>query len=176
MSECRYHSVPSALSRSCASATADTFVQVPATAVFTGQQVAIFLDDDVPAGGYTQADIDNVGDLFGDHLYGIDTLAFGRESDIDINDQVLVLLSDQVNQLGDCSGSATQAVAGFFFAGDLRRTLPHSNQGEVFYGWVPGACGITLGQATTLLPEVFVHEFQHMINFNQHVLVARRTR
>jgi hypothetical protein len=150
----------------------DTFVQVPATAVFSRGHVAIFLDDDVPPGGYSQVDIDNVGALFDDHLYRIDTLAFGRESDIDGNDQVLVLLSDEVNKLGDCSGSATQTVAGFFFAADLRTTFDHSNRGEVFYGWVPGSCGVTLSQATSFLPEVFVHEFQHMINFNQHVLVA----
>ena len=150
----------------------DTFVQVSATAVFTRGHVAIFLDDDVPPGGYSQADIDNVGSLFDDHLYRIDTLAFGRESDIDGNGQVLVLLSDEVNKLGDCSGGASQTVAGFFFAADLRTTFAHSNRGEVFYGWVPGACGVTLGQAISFLPEVFVHEFQHMISFNQHVLVA----
>jgi len=153
----------------------DTFVQVPATAVFAGVHVTIFLDDDVPAGGYSQADIDNVGNLFDDHLYGIDTLAFGAESDIDNNNQVLVLLSDEVNKLGDCTGSASQAIAGFFFAGDLRTTFAHSNEGEVFYGWVPGSCGISLSRATTFLPEVFVHEFQHMISFHQHVMVAGGT-
>lgn len=151
----------------------DTFVQVSATAVFTSQHVAIFLDDNVPAGGYAPADINSVGALFDDHLYSIDTLAFGRESDIDGNGQVLVLLSDEVNKLGDCGGGASQAVAGLFFAGDLLTTFAHSNRGEVFYGWVPGACGITPDRATSFLPEVFVHEFQHMINFNQHVLVAR---
>ena len=153
----------------------DTFVQVAATAVFAGVHVTIFLDDDVPAGGYSQSDIDNVGNLFDDHLYGIDTLAFGGESDIDNNSQVLVLLSDEVNKLGDCTGSASQAIAGFFFAGDLRTTFAHSNKGEVFYGWVPGSCGISLSRATTFLPEVFVHEFQHMISFHQHVMVAGGT-
>jgi hypothetical protein len=151
----------------------DTFVQVSATAVFTAQHVAIYLDDDVPAGGYTPTDITNVGSLFGDHLYGIDTQAFGPESDIDGNGQVLVLLSDQVNQLGDCNVGGSQSVAGFFFGGDLLTTFDHSNKGEVFYGWVPGACGITLDHAISFLPVVFVHEFQHMINYNQHVLVAK---
>ena len=149
----------------------DTFVQVSATAVFSRGHVAIYLDDVVPPGGYSQADIDNVGALFDDHLYRIDTLAFGRESDIDGNGQVLVLLSDEVNKLGNCTGGATQTVAGFFFAADLRTTFANSNESEVFYGWVPGSCGVTLGQAITFLPEVFVHEFQHMISFNQHVLV-----
>ena len=150
----------------------DSFVPVTATAVYTNEHVAVFLDDTVPAGGYSQADIDNVGSLFNDELYGIDTLAFGRESDIDGNGQVLVLLSDRVNELGDCSSGAAQAVAGYFFAADLRTSFNHSNKGEVFFGWVPGACEIELAQAISYLPEVFVHEFQHMISFNQHVLVA----
>jgi hypothetical protein len=153
----------------------DTFVQVTATAVYSNVHVAVFLDDAAPtSGGYQQSDIDNVGSLFNDELYRIDTLAFGRESDVDGNGQVLVLLSDRVNKLGDCSGSASQAVAGFFFAADLRSKadFAHSNEGEIFYGWVPGSCGITLSLAVSFLPEVFVHEFQHMISFNQHVLVA----
>ena len=149
----------------------DTFVPVTATVVYTDLHVAIFLDDAAPPGGYQPADIDNVGSLFNDELYSIDTLAFGRESDIDGNGQVLVLLSDRVNKLGDCSGDASQAVAGFFFSGDLLTTFAHSNEGEIFYGWVPGDCGITLSDAISFLPEVFVHEFQHMISFNQHVLI-----
>ena len=150
----------------------DTFVPVTGTVVFTGEHVAIFLDDDIPPGGYSPSDINSVGSLFDDHLYRIDTLAFGPESDIDNNGQVVVLLSDEVNKLGDCSGNASQAIAGFFFAGDLVSTFPGSNDGEIFYGWVPGSCGITLANATSFLPEVFVHEFQHMISFHQHVIVA----
>ena len=66
----------------CANTTCTAFAQSTATAKVVGQRVAIFLDDAAPA-GYTQADLDTVGELFDSHLYPIDTTAFGRESDID---------------------------------------------------------------------------------------------
>jgi hypothetical protein len=54
-------------------------------------RVAIYVDNDAPAGGYTDLDLQGVATLFDGHLYAIDTAAFGRESDIDINDVVIVL-------------------------------------------------------------------------------------
>jgi hypothetical protein len=70
---------------------------------------------------------------------------------------------------------------GFFFGIDL---LPHptenpfSNGGEVFYAVVPdpnrvhGAARVSVEEYVELLSGVFAHEFQHMISFNHHVLIA----
>jgi hypothetical protein len=45
----------------------------------------------------------------------------------------------------------------------------------VFYGLVPdpdnATCRVSRNFASRLLPPTFVHEFQHMISFNQHVLI-----
>ncbi len=65
----------------------------------------------------TQNDIDQIGSLFDDELYPIDTTAFGRESDVDGDGQVLVLLTDRVTRLAGCNNG--QVVVGFFFALDL---------------------------------------------------------
>ncbi|MGH4000477.1 MAG: hypothetical protein ACRDTJ_23790, partial [Pseudonocardiaceae bacterium] len=50
----------------------------------------------------------------------------------------------------------------------------NSNNGEIFYGLVPDPvnpeCSISTDFARDFLPPVFIHEFQHMINFNEHVL------
>jgi hypothetical protein len=149
------------------------FVDVTATARFVGSRVAIFLDDVVPEGGYTDADLADVGQLFDDHLYRIDTTAFGRESDIDNNEVVVVLLTDAVNALStDCENSV---ILGYFFGLDLLQGAPNSNNGEVFYGLVPdeagGDCQVTKSFATGFLAPTFIHEFQHMISFNQHFLL-----
>jgi hypothetical protein len=56
----------------CANTTCTSFVQSTATAKVVGQRVAIYLDDDAPA-GFTQSDMDEVGALFDAHLHGIDT-------------------------------------------------------------------------------------------------------
>jgi hypothetical protein len=159
----------------CATTTCDSFVQSTATAMVVGQRVAIYLDDQAPA-GFTQSDLDEVGALFDAHLYSIDTTAFGREPDLDDNGVVIVLLTQRVNDLSADCNTTGSIVLGFFFGLDLLPSLDHSNDGEIFYGAVPrpdspGCSSYTRTTVTQSLPGVFVHEFQHMISFNQHVLV-----
>jgi hypothetical protein len=100
-------------------------------------------------------------------------LAFGSESDINGDNLVLVLLSDRVTKLAGCSGSF---VIGYFFPVDLIPSATGSNGAEIFYGLAPDpACEVSPAFAAELLPRVFIHEFQHMINYNQHVLVRGGT-
>jgi hypothetical protein len=161
----------------CATAQCDDFVESSATAKIVGQRVAIFLDDTVPAGGYTQTDLATVGQLFDDHLYPIDTTAFGRESDIDNNGVVVVLLTPRVNQLSPNCNVNGSVILGYFFGLDLLPSQLNSNDGEVFYGLVPdpnnSACDISKAFATDNLAPVFIHEFQHMISFGQHVVMRK---
>jgi hypothetical protein len=162
----------------CSAAACTAFVPATATARSVGQRVAIFVDDAAPAGGYTDTDLDNVKTLFDQYLYPIDTVAFGRESDVDGNGVVIVLLTPKVNELSpDCS-STGRIILGYFFGGDLlppSPSNPGSNQSEVFYGLVPDVnnsrCQVSRDEATSKLPGTFIHEFQHMISYNQHVLI-----
>lgn len=157
----------------CASTRCDAFVPVSATARWVGRRGAIYLDDTVPGGGLTDADLAGLGALFDDFLYPIDTTAFGRESDLDGNGVVIILLTDAINALsGNCADGSV--IQGYFFGRDL---LPGdgSNGGEVFYSRVPDAanpaCSHTRTKVLESLPSAFVHEFQHMISFNQKVLL-----
>lgn len=160
----------------CGNVNCSSFVNVTATAKFVGPRGAIFLDNTVPPNGLIQADIDSLGAMFdgpSPNIYEIDTTAFSRESDLDGNSVVIVLLTDQVNTLsGTCPNGSI--ILGYFFGLDLVAD-PNSNNGEVFYGLVPnpGAvnCSISRAQVLRLLPPVLAHEFQHMISFNQHVLL-----
>ena len=152
-----------------------TFTQVTATARYVGSKVAIYLDNAAPADGYAQSDLDATGDLFDTRMYAVDSTAFGTESDIDGNGVVAVLLSPQINKLsGDCN-SAGSVILGFFFGLDLLPTQQNSNGGEVFYSLVPDpsnpTCTIPVDFARRFLEPTFIHEFQHMISFNQHVLI-----
>jgi hypothetical protein len=162
----------------CASSACTGFVQATGVARTVGQRVAIFVDNAAPAGGYTDTDLDKVRTLFDQYLYPIDTTAFGRESDIDGNGVVIVLLTPKVNALSpDCS-STGRIILGYFFGADLLPTSasnPGSNNGEIFYGLVPdpnnSSCTVDVAEANSRLPATFIHEFQHMISFNQHVLM-----
>jgi len=167
----------------CGNTSCTSFKSVIATARYVGPKGAIFLDDVVPAGGFTQADIDTLGLLFdggvagaAPNMYEIDTTAFGRESDIDGNGTVIFLLTDAVNDLsGSCADGGI--ILGFFYGGDLlpRSTSnPGSNEAEIFYGLVPnssGGCAVSKSYVKQQIAPVFIHEFQHMISYNQHVLV-----
>ena len=166
----------------CTSRLCNTFVDATATAKAVGQRVAIFVDNDAPAGGYTDPQLVEVGNLFDDFLYPVDTVAFGRESDVDGNGVVIVLLTHRVNALTPDCNSSGSVVLGYFFGADL---LPvsaantGSNEAEIFYGLVPdplnASCDISPEFALSRLPATFIHEFQHMISFNQHVLVRGGT-
>ncbi|HET6778520.1 MAG TPA: hypothetical protein VFH26_06505 [Gemmatimonadales bacterium] len=162
----------------CSSASCDEFVQATATARSVGNRVAIFVDNNAPPGGYSTPDLDRVRNLFDQYLYPIDTVAFGRESDIDGNSVVSVLLTPRVNALSPDCNDTGRIILGYFFGADLlprSGANPGSNEAEVFFGLVPDPgnpdCTITTDEANSRLPATFIHEFQHMISFSQHVLV-----
>ncbi|HWB43447.1 MAG TPA: hypothetical protein VG500_19455 [Gemmatimonadales bacterium] len=149
---------------------AGDYVQVTGTARYVGTHAAIFLDNAAPTdGGYTQADLDAIGALFDDHLHPIAVNAFGAESDVNGDGLVLVLLSDHVTRLAGCSED--RVVVGLFFAVDLIAGHVGSNNAEIFYALTPDpSCGVDREDAIARLPAVFVHEFQHMINYGQKVV------
>jgi len=158
----------------CSNLQCTAFGTVMATARFVGQHAAVFIDNEVPLNDPLQpADAAELGTAFDTYHYPIDTTAFGRESDLDQNGVVIILMTDAVNALTpDCTNGR---VVGYFFGGDLL-TGPNSNNGEVFYTLVPApstsmCTAITRRQAIDNLKPTLIHEFQHMISFNQHVLV-----
>jgi hypothetical protein len=162
----------------CSDTLCTDFVPAPATVRSVGDRVAIYLDDAAPAGGYTQADLDDAGTLFDDFLHPIDTTAFGSESDINGDSVVVVLLTQRVNALRPNCNDDGIVILGYFFGADLlplSSNNPGSNEAEIFYGLVPDPanpqCTIDKADAAARLATTFIHEFQHMISFNQHVLV-----
>jgi hypothetical protein len=90
---------------------------------------------------------------------------------------VVILLSDAINDLVGRPECNESYVTGFFLGADIAPgTRTQYNNGEVFYGLVPDpfgqvSCPRTVPLVKALLPATFIHEFQHMISFNQHVLV-----
>ncbi len=160
--------------KACASLQCTSFTSVTATARYLGTNVAIYLDNNAPtADPLTDADLAELGSAFDRFHYPIDTTSFGRESDIDGNGVVLILMTKAVNDLTpDCKDGR---VVGFFYGGDLL-TGANSNRAEIFYTLVPspatGSCtAVSRRSALNNLKPTLIHEFQHMISFNQHSLV-----
>jgi hypothetical protein len=162
----------------CGNLSCSTIKNVAAKARVVGLHIAVYVDTLAPVAGLDSAQLDSLKQVFDTRLYPIDTTAFGGVSDIDSNSVVIVLMTGVVNALvtrAQCHSSGF--VAGFFFAGDLDPTTASQfNHGEIFYSVVADpdstlSCAHSAAQVNNLTPVTFVHEFQHMISFVQHVLV-----
>ncbi len=160
----------------CANPNCSSFATVTAALKHQGTHGLIYQDTSAPANGYTQADLDRLGAQFDHFFYPIDTTAFGRETDLDGNGAVIILLSPAVNRLSGNCNSTRSVILGFFFPDDLIPGSPGSNNGEIFYGLVPDPtspqCTISRSFVLSSIGPTFLHEFQHMISYGRHVVLG----
>lgn len=150
------------------------FTTVDAVARYVGDRAALFVDEDAPSGGLDEQDLALFSARFDDFIHPSVTSSFGSESDLDDNDRVIILLSPAVNAL--TPRGSTGFVGGFFFGVDLLSEAEGSNQGEIFYTLVPDPDGIysdprSREDILEVVPAILAHEFQHMVHFNQRVLI-----
>ncbi|HXQ28729.1 MAG TPA: hypothetical protein VN848_05620 [Gemmatimonadales bacterium] len=162
----------------CADYNCDVYKAVSATVQAVGSHIAVYVDNTSPAppSGLNTAQIDTLTGLF-DTLYAIDTVAFGGVSDIDNNGVVIMLMTPVVNSLvttAECYAGGY--VAGYFNPIDLVTDSANSNDGEIFYTIVADpsgkySCAHDLSDLEAAIPTTFLHELEHVICFNQHVLL-----
>jgi len=157
---------------------ASAFKTVGARVQSLGAHIAVYVDTLAPANGLTTTDLDSLRNVFDGRLYALDTVAFGRESDVDANGVVIVLMTGVVNALVTRTRCNTSGfVGGFFFPADLDPTIrTQYNDGEIFYSIVADpagtlSCAHSAAEVKSSTPVTFTHEFQHMISFVQHVLI-----
>jgi len=164
--------------RVLSSLTASTYTTVRARLVYSGTNVLLYVDSLAPTtGGFSDTEYASFGRQFDTDLFPIDVAAFGATSDIDTNGKTFVLFTPIVNRLTLGSGQCGSYVAGFFNGADLSGST-NGNRGEIFYSSVPGepaggpTCNpLAQGVVRNAAPATFIHELQHMISYNQHVLV-----
>ncbi|HEX5072878.1 MAG TPA: hypothetical protein VFW03_06735 [Gemmatimonadaceae bacterium] len=153
-----------------------SFKRITARVRYAGNHIILYVDQDQPTGAFSDDELRTFGDLFDRTLYDLDVRAFGSESDIDGNGRVIFLLTPVVNALTSAANCSAQGfITGFHYGLDLLPTQPNSNRGEIFYALVPDvagsrSCPHSKEDVERLVPATFVHEFQHMISFGQHVL------
>jgi hypothetical protein len=153
-----------------------TFATVTATLRFAGQNIYIYVDNQAPSGqnGFSDETLTRLGTWFDQDLHPIGVNTFGAPSDIDANGRVIVLMTPVVNGLTPTT-NCNVVIAGFFFGLDLTQGT-NSNRAEVFYSLVPDpqaqfSCARSVAAVQASAPPTFIHEFQHMISYNQHVIV-----
>jgi hypothetical protein len=162
----------------CANYDCSVYKAVTGRVRSVGAHSAIYVDTLAPANGLDSAQVDSLRQVFDAHAYVVDTVAFGGVSDLDGNGIVLILMTPVVNALvsaAQCSSGGF--VAGFFDPSDLDpSTAAQHNDGEIFYTVVADpngalSCAHTTADVESFLPSTLVHELQHLIGFNQHVLL-----
>jgi hypothetical protein len=157
---------------------ATAYASATARLRYAGQSVLIYEDRAAPEPIADPA-MQRLGDLLDRTLHPLDVTTFGAESDVDGNGRVIVLLTPVVNGLTTRAQCGSEGfVRGFFFGADLGTRNQNSNRAEILYALVPDAAGArscphSASDVLRQLPSTFLHEFQHMISFNQHVLVRR---
>ena len=133
----------------------------------------IYVDQD-GSDNISDEDLETLAHNFEDIAIPLEREIMGRESDINFDGHISIVMTCTVNQMAASGGIVT----GFFFPGDLyQRSSVNlaSNSQEVFYTLLPdptGECGTPISAqfaVQNILPGVLAHEYQHMNSFNQHV-------
>jgi hypothetical protein len=150
-----------------------SFDDVTAVARLVSDQAVLYVDENAPAGGYTDQDLLSFAEDFDDVIFPTDTAAFGAVSDLDGNERVVILFTPRVNAL--TARGSSGFIGGFFYGLDLQVDKDNSNKAEVFYGVVPDVGGIysdvrTRADVLKAMPAILAHEFQHMIHWNERHL------
>lgn len=158
-----------------ASVSGSSYNSVTASLRCIGENVTFYVDLTNPT-SISDSDVSELCHHFDDQI-PIERSLFGDESDVNGDGKVTVLITPSVNRLGTLAGGM---ITGFFYAADLQSPggpNATSNGRELIYMVAPDPTAqYGFGLPTSfaikqLIPAVLVHEFQHAINFNQHVLL-----
>jgi hypothetical protein len=138
----------------------------------------VLIDNQAPAGGYTDAELRAFGAAFDTIGFALDTTNFGANTDIDSNNRIAIFFTPGINQI---PGPVGGVIGGLFAARDLfpanTSGCVASNEGEIFYMPVPDP-NSTINSSYTnkvfiasLVAPTLVHEFQHLINAGRRIYV-----
>ncbi len=134
-------------------------------------QYGVWLEDlENPVGGFTTEDIQQMSREFDARIYTTVTSFFGLPTDLDGNGRIGVVLTKRVNEMS--------GVAGFVTPSDLipRFACPGSNDGEIYYGFVPDPSGVagdpmSRDAVMAIAVPTIAHEFTHIIQLGNRVIV-----
>jgi len=162
----------------------DTAAVITASVRAVGDHFAILRDTQGP-GWFTAADYSQMLATLEDVIHPVNVAYFGEPADIDGNERVLVLVTEETNKLSDATGLSF--IAGFFVPSDLSDSgtgsggggvgspCATSNEAEILYLLAPDPDG-DFGRAHTVdfarnnVVSVSSHELQHLIGAGQRLI------
>lgn len=136
--------------------------QIDAKLAFSGSKANVWVNNNQ----ISDLDAVKLGEEFDNKIYSSVTNYFGKESDIDKDGKINILCFDIQDGFTGNGGY----VAGYFWARDLY-DVSNSNKSEIFYIDSYPTMGSSTTKDVTSAYEILAHEFQHMVNYNQNVLI-----
>ncbi len=143
----------------------DQYESMNATLLYDGSRTQVWVNDNE----ISATEAKQLGSEFDDHIYPLDVENFGNESDVDGNKKVNILVYDIQDGFSGDGGY----VAGYFDPRDLS-TASYSNRSEIFYIDTYPSMGLGSSKDVSEAYSTLAHEFQHMINYNQKVLIQQK--
>jgi len=162
----------------------DTAAVITASVRAVGDHFAILRDTQGP-GWFTAADYSQMLATLEDVIHPVNVAYFGEPADIDGNERVLVLITEETNKLSEANGLTF--LAGFFVPSDLSDSgtgsggggvgspCATSNEAEILYLLAPDPDGDfgrqhTIDFARENVVSVSSHELQHLISAEQRLI------
>jgi large repetitive protein len=136
--------------------------QMNARLAYSGTKVNIWVNNSQ----ISDLEAERIGEEFDHKIYPSIVNNFGVPSDIDNNGKVNILTYD----IQDGYSGSGSYVAGYFWPGDLYST-PASNQSDIFYIDTYPTMGTDDTKDVTQIYGTLAHELQHMVNYNENVLI-----
>ncbi|MGJ7910748.1 Ig-like domain-containing protein [Neobacillus sp. LXY-1] len=138
--------------------------QISATLGYSGKKANVW----VYQKQITNADAVKLGAEFDIKIYSTVVNHFGPESDVNHDGKIDILCFDIPDGFSGSGGY----IGGYFGADDLYNTT-YSNKEEIFYIDTYPTMGMGSTKDVTEAYQTLAHEFQHMVNYNQNVLVEK---
>jgi len=145
------------------------------------QRAVVVVDEQNPAGGFTDEEYAGFARQFDEVVYPVVTGTFGEPFDVDRNGKVVVFFTSAVNDL--TRNEEGSYVGGFFFGRDLfpikgNKALgacEGSNESEIFYMRVPDPArrAFSREEVKQTTVGVLAHEFQHLVNASRRLFVLK---
>lgn len=154
---------------------ASSTTKVTAELRYISDDLYVYVDLNAPD-ALTDEAIERLASDFEDIALPREREVFGRESDLNADGHITILMTPVINKMASSGGIVT----GFFFPGDLVCSYSSgssSNCQEIFYTLVPDPYGVQASPLSVsfvmdqILPGVLAHEYEHMVAFNQRVLL-----
>ncbi|WHY91646.1 Ig-like domain-containing protein [Neobacillus cucumis] len=139
----------------------DTDYEISARLAYSGTKANVWVNDNQ----ISDEDAVKLGKEFDSKIYSVVTSNFGEPSDVDGDGKINILTYD----IQDGFTGSGSYVGGYFWPGDLYNDS-HSNRSEIFYIDTYPTMGSSEKDVTKAY-ETLAHEFQHMVNFNQNVMM-----